>query len=126
MTGPVTLTFPAHARNVALARSLAAAMSARADLPIDQLEDVRLAVDEAVSQLILTARPDALVTCVFTVTATGLSVDVSTSTASEQPPPTDTFSWTVLRALVDSVTAEVSGGVVTLALAVERQASVDV
>ncbi len=72
MTGPVTLTFPAHARNVALARSLAAAMSARADLPIDQLEDVRLAVDEAVSQLILTARPDALVTCVFTVTATGL------------------------------------------------------
>jgi serine/threonine-protein kinase RsbW len=126
MTDPVTLTFPAHARNVALARSLAAAMSARADLPIDQLEDVRLAVDEAVSQLILSARPDAAVTCTFTVTTVGLDVVVSAPTTSVEPPPTDTFSWTVLRALVDSVTADVAEGTVTLALAVERHAAVDV
>ncbi len=54
----VSLIFRAATRNAALARTVAAAMAARADLPLDQLEDVRLAVDEAVSQLILDA-PDA-------------------------------------------------------------------
>ena len=36
MTDTVTLTFRADNRNVALARTVAAAMSARADLPLDQ------------------------------------------------------------------------------------------
>jgi serine/threonine-protein kinase RsbW len=121
----VTLTFPADTANVALARTLAAAMSARADLPIDQLEDVRLAVDEAVSQVILDAPADADVTCTFDVDGTDLGITISAPSASRAVPAQDTFSWTVLRALVESVTADVTDGVVTLRLQVRRHVPAD-
>ena len=123
----VTLTFQADTANVALARTLAAAMSARADLPIDQLEDVRLAVDEAVSQVILDAPADADVTCTFDVDVEGtdLGITISAPSASRAVPAQDTFSWTVLRALVESVTADVTDGVVTLRLQVRRHVPAD-
>lgn len=125
MTDSVTLTFLAHTRNVSLARMVAAAMSARADLPLDQLEDVRLAVDEAVSQLIVDAPEGADITCAFTLDGTDLEVRVCAPSVSGAPPSHDTFSWTVLTALVDNVTATVVSGVVTLDLHIGRHIPVD-
>jgi len=110
MSDTVALTFAAQTQNVALARTLAAAMSARADLPLDQLEDVRLAVDEAVSQVIAVAAPGARVTCRFDSNGSTLAVRVSCATTATTPPSTNSFSWTVLSALVDSVEASVAGG----------------
>lgn len=126
MTDTVTLAFPARTQNVSLARTVTAAMAARADLPLDQLEDVRLAVDEAVSQLIADASGGSDITCTFRVREAGLDIDVSAPTASGQVPPTGTFSWTVLTALVDRVSATVDEGTVTLALQVTRSVPVDV
>ncbi len=126
MTDTVTLAFPAQTQNVSLARTVAAAMSARADLPLDQLEDVRLAVDEAVSQLIADSPPDGEVMCAFRLVEDGLDIRVTAPSGSGLVPPTGTFSWTVLTALVDSVTATVDDGVVTLRLHVTRSVSVDV
>jgi serine/threonine-protein kinase RsbW len=126
VTDTVTLAFPALTENVPLARTVTAAMAARADLPLDQLEDVRLAVDEAVSQLIVDAPAGALVTCRFSVRGDGLDITVSAPSTVGQVPPTGTFSWTVLTALVDSVTAVVDDGTVRLALHVTRSVPVDV
>jgi len=120
MMDVVTLTFDADTRNVGLARTVAAAMCARTDLPIDQLEDVRLAVDEAVSQLIVDAPPDSTVTCIFRPEDHGLDISLSSPSMSGNPPATDTFAWTVLIALVDDVTAQVADGVLTLVLHVVR------
>ncbi len=125
MSGTVTLTFPAQTGNVALARTLAAAMSARADLPLDQLEDVRLAVDEAVSQLIIDAAPGSDIACAFTLMGDALDIVVSGTSTSGRTPDADTFSWTVMSALVDTVTARVDAGVVSLRLFVTRHAPVD-
>ncbi len=125
MSDDVTLTFAADTTNVRLARTVAAAMAARADLPIDQLEDVRLAVDEAVSQLILDARAGSRITCAFALDGGELDVTVSALTRSGDLPATDTFSWTVLRALCDSVTARSDDLVVTLHLHVVRHIAVD-
>ena len=52
MTDEVTLTFGVDTRNMSLARSVAATMAGRFGLTVDRLEDVRLAVDEAVSQVL--------------------------------------------------------------------------
>lgn len=120
MSDSVTLTFVAAMRNVGLARTVAAAMSARADLPMDQLEDVRLAVDEAVTQLILDAPPGAQVQCAFDINGDELNVSVSAPSLSGKPPARDTFSWTVLTALVDHVHATVDSGSVTLGLHITR------
>ena len=121
----VTLTFPSDTANVALARTLAASMSARADLPIDQLEDVRLAVDEAVSQVILDAPAGSDITCTFHVHGTDLDITISAPSASRTIPAQDTFSWTVLCALVETVTADVTDDIVTLRLQVRRHVPAD-
>ena len=125
MKDSVTLTFQAHTRNAALARTVAAAMAARADLPLDQLEDVRLAVDEAVTQLIFDAPVEADVTCSFVVEGPALRVVVCAPTSTGEVPDRETFSWTVLTALVDEVTATVVDGVVSLDLRITRQVPVD-
>lgn len=126
MTDSVTLAFPAQTQNVSLARTVTAAMAARADLPLDQLEDVRLAVDEAVSQLIADAPADAEIRCEFDVADGVLDILITGTSTSGLVPPTGTFSWTVLTALVDSVSATVEHGVVALHLHVTRSIPVDV
>lgn len=125
MNDSVTLDFPAHTRNVALARTVAASMAAQADLPVDQLEDVRLAVDEAVSQVILGADGSGHVRCAFHIDGPVLDISVAAPSSSGLPPGTNTFSWTVLSALVDEVTATVDDGVVTLRMRVVRHVPVD-
>ena len=125
MSDDITLTFPARTQNVRVARTVAAAMAAQAELPIDQLEDVRLAVDEAVSQLVLASDTSEAITCTFTVLDDGLAITVRGRTRDGQVPSTHTFSWTVLTALVDSVDADSDDHVVGLALRVLRRLPVD-
>lgn len=125
MNGAVTLAFSADTVNVRLARSVAGAMAERADFPLDQLEDVRLAVDEAVSQLILDAAGDTEIVLTFSASGPELDVTVSAVTRGAQVPATDTFSWAVLRALVDDVAASVEDGTVTLRLHITRALTVD-
>lgn len=120
MPETVTLVLPADTAYVSLARSVAASMAARADLTVDHLEDVRLAVDEAVSQLVHDSS-DGTVTVTFTLQADGLAIEVSARTKSNEAPAKDTFSWTVLTALVDDVTAVAADGVVTIALRMSRR-----
>lgn len=120
MTDTVTLTFAADTRNVALARTISAAMAARADLPIDQLEDLRLAVDEAVTQILAAAPTQADVTCAFRVVGDRVLVQITSSTTATSVPSTTSFSWTVLSALVDAVEAQLADGQLTISFSVSR------
>lgn len=120
MPNPVTIVLPADTSYVSLARSVAALMAARADLTVDHLEDVRLAVDEAVSQLVHDA-VDGSITLAFTEEPDGLHVRASARTDATEPPSQDTFSWTVLTALADAVTAQASDGIVTIELRMHRR-----
>ncbi len=123
--GTVTLTFPAQTVHVALARTVTATMAARADLPLDQLEDARLAVDEAVSQLIADAQPGSDVRCAFDVSGTTLVITVSASSRSGRPLSHDTFSWTVLTALADVVESHPGTDQVAVRLTISRAVPVD-
>lgn len=125
MSDVVTLTFPAEASHVSLARSVAATMAARADLPLDQLEDLRLAVDEAASQLIIDAPEGADITLTFRLTDEGLAITVAAPSRSGHVPSTGTFSWVVLSALVAQADAAVADGVLTLQLRVVRDIAID-
>jgi serine/threonine-protein kinase RsbW len=99
---------------------MAAAMAVRADLPIDQLEDLRLAVDEAAAQIVLDAVVGSEMRCVFVEALGSLRIEVRGMTTSGVVPATNTFGWTVLTALVDDVTASVDAGQVCLTLHVKR------
>ena len=120
MTNAVTVSFPAQTQYVSLARTMAAAMAMRADLPIDQLEDLRLAVDEAAAQLVLDAVPGSELRCVFTESLGSLRIEVRGMTTSGMVPATNTFGWTVLTALVDDVSASADSGEVCVTLHIKR------
>lgn len=117
----VSLTLPAQTSYVSLARTLAATMAARADVTIDRLEDIRLAVDEACSLVLNDADPTGTLTCAFALDGDALLIEVSAPTRTGATPPTDGFSWMVLSALVDEVDARSDDTTVTIAL---RTASV--
>lgn len=75
---------------------------------MDRLEDLRLAVDEVASMLINDALPDSTIECELLPGDSGqLEVTLSARTNAGVLPATNTFSWTVLTALVDDVTATV-------------------
>lgn len=112
----VLVSFPAETANISLARVNAAALAARADLPLDRLEDVRLAVDEAVTQAIAMSSAHSDVECRFLAQPGALDIQVSVATEQGQPPPTDTFGWTILAALVDSAVATIADGTLTITL----------
>ena len=59
----IRVEIPAATINMAIARTVAAAMAARADLTLDQIEDVRLAMDEGLAYIIEVASDGAMVTC---------------------------------------------------------------
>ena len=122
MSTPIRLRIPASPAWVVLARTTATACCARLDFDVDRLEDVRLAVDEVTGMLIGLATQDSEVACVFTPHEDGrLDIEISVTTGSRSLPPTDTFGWAVLTALVDDITTTVDASTATVLLHTSRQ-----
>lgn len=116
-TGPtdsVRVEFPADTVNMAIARTVAAAMAARADLTVDQVEDVRLAMDEATSHMIRAATPGSTVTIDLWLSDGAVHAMLSCPVGTEVPPDPDPFSWTVLTALVGSARLQVTAETLSL------------
>ena len=56
----VTLSFPSHSRNESFARSAAACFAAQMDPTLNELEDIKTAVSEAVTNAIVHGYPDSI------------------------------------------------------------------
>lgn len=107
--GAVGVEFPADTVNMVIARTVAATMAARADLTVDQVEDVRLAMDEATAHMIKVALPDSRVVCEMWTEGSTVHALLSCTIGTAVPADPDPFAWTVLTALVDSVGLETHG-----------------
>jgi serine/threonine-protein kinase RsbW len=99
----VTLTVPAQSRYLSVVRTAAAGLAARLDFTLDDIEDLRIAVDEACALLLKQARSDSEVRCEFRVVDFELGVRASAVCDRPFVPSRDGFSWTVLSALTSSV-----------------------
>jgi serine/threonine-protein kinase RsbW len=91
-------------------------MAARLDFTVDDIEDLRIAVDEACAVLIPLAEADARLSASFDLEPGRLQVTVSVPSDATEPPSRNTFAWTVLTALAGEVDARVDDGQVTLTL----------
>ena len=122
----VTLRVPANSAFVVLIRAAVSAMCARLDFTIDRIDDVKLAVDEAAALLLGDAPPDADLDVRFTPDAPdGMRVEMTAPTVHGRSLERDSFTWTVLTALVDEVVATVSADrILTISLAVHRSEAV--
>ncbi|HEV2086933.1 MAG TPA: anti-sigma regulatory factor [Cryptosporangiaceae bacterium] len=99
----IELTLPAIGTHLPLVRALAADLAARLDFDLDQVSDLRMAVDEACAELVALAAVPSRLTCVFRVQGGALWITASAVTRAGERPARDTFGWRVLTALVDDV-----------------------
>ena len=119
----IDLAVPANPEYVGLIRSAAAHIAAHADLTLDAIDDLRLAVDEAFAVLIAHNPVSGAVNIRFTIHAEQLDIEF-TGPAGSPPPDKSSFAWTVLSALVHEVDAQISSaGLVTLTLTAKVVAS---
>ena len=112
----VELRVPASGAYVSVLRTAAAGLAARLDFTIDDIEDLRIAVDEACAVLLPLADIDARLTARFDLEPGRIQVAVSVPSRATEPPNRSTFAWTVLTALAGEVDARVDDGRVTLTL----------
>ena len=103
----VELSLPADGAYLSVLRTATAGLAARLDFTLDEIEDLRIAVDEACALLLPDAVPGAEMTCVFSLAAESLSVTVSVPSRTGRVPRRNTFAWTVLSALAGSVDSSV-------------------
>ena len=103
----VVLRLPAVGAYLSVLRTATASLASRLDFTIDDIEDLRIAVDEACAMLLPQAVPGADLECRFELTEDAIDVRVGVLTLDGQQPSRDTFAWTVLTALAGEVDSTV-------------------
>jgi serine/threonine-protein kinase RsbW len=118
----VEIRLPADGAYLALLRTATAGLAARLDFTLDEIEDLRIAVDEACALLLVDAAHDSPLECRFTLNADILHVEVSVRSSSGALPDQTSFAWTVLEALAGSVDLIQDGDTVRISLHKQREA----
>ena len=101
----VTIQMPAEGAYLSVLRTATAGLAARLDFTLDEIEDLRIAVDEACGMLLGQAAPGGTLECDFTLGKDRISIAVSAPSLQPRPPSRDTFAWTVLSALAGNADA---------------------
>jgi serine/threonine-protein kinase RsbW len=99
----VTIRLPAEGAYLSVLRTATAGLAARLDFTLDEIEDLRIAVDEACAMLLAQSEAGSSLECDFTLSRDTMTIAVSAQSTLGRPPAKDTFAWTVLTALAGSV-----------------------
>lgn len=119
----VEIRTPADGAFVSTLRLAAASLAARCELTIDDIEDLRLAVDEACALLLPHATPDSPLDARFVLSRGKLEVDTAVTTSDDATPDRDGFAWTVLGALASSVDVSKDGSRLVISVVKTREAA---
>ena len=114
----VELRLPADSAYVSVLRTTTAGLAARLDFPIDDIEDLRIAVGEACALVLPEAEPGSDLTCSFFLGTAQLTVRVSVRTVGDVAPDLDSFAWQVLSTLATAadVSSDEGGFSVTITM----------
>jgi serine/threonine-protein kinase RsbW len=116
----VALRVPAESAYVAVLRSVTAGLAARCDLTLDEIEDLRIAVDEACALLLPMAPGGSALTADFVLSTGELVVSASVPAREGAELNRDGFGWTVLDALASSVVVGRDLGTISIELTKRR------
>jgi serine/threonine-protein kinase RsbW len=120
----VSICLPAEGAYLSVLRTATAGLAARLDFNLDEIEDLRIAVDEACAMLLGQAVPGTSLDCTFSLGREQMTISVSVLSQTARPPASDSFAWTVLCALAGSVEARVGpGNRLTIVLQKSRELS---
>ncbi|HEU5265617.1 MAG TPA: ATP-binding protein [Jatrophihabitans sp.] len=121
--GVVEMRVPADVGYVSTLRLTAASLGARCGLTIDDIEDLRLAVDEACALLLPLADADTTLDLHFRLAGAHLAVEASVRSAGDAEPDRSGFAWTVLGALANTVAVARDGTRLTITVTKSREAA---
>jgi serine/threonine-protein kinase RsbW len=103
--GPVVVTVPAHASSVHVLRAVVASVAARLDLSIDEVEEIRITIDEAAALLLHLHATATTLRAELEADADRLTVRLSSDAAvsGDWPPPgtEEAWPWRVITGLAD-------------------------
>jgi serine/threonine-protein kinase RsbW len=117
----VTLRVPPLADHVTLLRTVVSGIAARRDYTLEQVDDLRMAVEEAAVQLLRHGNGSPLVLNA-TIEEDALLIELSTTTASDETVfDPSSFSWMILQALTDRLSTAVEGNAASLRLVKYRR-----
>jgi len=120
----VTIRLPAEGAYLSVLRTATAGLAARLDFNLDEIEDLRIAVDEACAMLLGQAIPGSSLECSFVLGRDMITISVSVPCLTPRLPSGDTFAWTVLSALAGDVDARTGpGDLLTIVMRKSRAAS---
>jgi serine/threonine-protein kinase RsbW len=112
----VIVTVPASAGHLAILRTTVGGFAARDQFTLDQVDDLRMAVEEAAVQLLRQMRGERIEMTIQT-TDNGVEVRLSGEVPGAAPVIDDSsFSWTILRALADDLRIDQNEGRATIVL----------
>jgi serine/threonine-protein kinase RsbW len=119
----VDVRIPADGAYIATLRLTAASLGARCDLTVDDIEDLRLAVDEACALLLPHAQPGSAMHARFDLATGRLAVTttVESPDASEASPDRSGFAWSVLSALASEVDVKGDGEHLSITVTKRRE-----
>ena len=80
----VTVCMPAEGAYLSVLRTATAGLAARLDFTLDEIEDLRIAVDEACAMLLSQAIPGTNLECAFDLGAEDMTITVSVTAAEPQ------------------------------------------
>ncbi|MGH3098917.1 MAG: anti-sigma factor [Streptosporangiales bacterium] len=109
----LVMSLPANTAYVSVARAAAAGLASMLDWTLDELDDLRIAVDEASGMLLRAGASDGLHLECRRDGDHGLAVSLGASTG-EAPLPADSFGWTVLRAVSDDAQVHTDGATTSI------------
>ena len=119
----VELRLPADSAYVSVLRTTTAGLAARLDFPIDDIEDLRIAVGEASAMVLPEADDDSDLVCSFFMAPGSLTVRVEVRSAAPATPDYDSFAWQVLSTLATSADAEAAEGRFAVSVTLQPETS---
>lgn len=117
----VELRLPADGAYASVLRTTTAALAARLDFTIDEIEDLRIAVAEAGALVLPEADPGADVTARFHLGPGTMTVEVSTDAIDNPEPDLESFAWQVLDTLATNAVVESAQGVFRVSFTMTSQ-----
>jgi len=111
---------PAETAYVAVVRMATAGIAARLDFTLDDIEDLRMAVNEACAMVLARARPQADLIASYQLSPERIDVRIAAESDHTVPPDPESFAWQVLSTTAQDVRAEAVDGLLVIHLAVAR------
>jgi serine/threonine-protein kinase RsbW len=104
-TTTVGFRAPARLDQLPIVRSLGETVSLHADFTLEEVADIRLALNEVATALILDAVPGSTIGCTFSYSTDRVVVRVSSTAVSKAEAGPNQLGWYVVATLTESLSA---------------------